>query len=118
MDSLIQRDLQEYYAYLERQSKAQARTNSDIKKKISKVLNRNKKQPQPEPEGVHPLPKREHQQQADEWDDGDDDNDPREAQLMTLVTDQDEVIVGLKVYTHKECPAVVYGRLRSDFNGS
>ena len=114
MDSLIQRDLQEYYAYLERQSKAQARTNSDIKKKISKVLNRNKKEPQPQPEGVHPLPKREHQQQADEWYDDDDD------QLMTLVGDwqPDEVIVGLKVYTHKECPAVVYGRLRSDFNGS
>ena len=76
------------------------------------MLNRNKKQlAQPDPEGVHPLPKREHQQQADEWDDDDD-------QLMTLVTDQDEVIVGLKVYTHKECPAVVYGRLRSDFHGS
>ena len=80
------------------------------------MLNRNKKEPQPQPEaqGVHPLPKREHQQQADEWDDDDDD------QLMTLVRDwqPDEVIVGLKVYTHKECPAVVYGRLRSDFNGS
>ena len=79
------------------------------------MLNRNKKEPQPQPEaqGVHPLPKREHQQQADEWDDDDD-------QLMTLVRDwqPDEVIVGLKVYTHKECPAVVYGRLRSDFNGS
>ena len=82
------------------------------------MLNRNKKEPQPQPEaqGVHPLPKREHQQQADEWDDGDD--DPKEGPLLTLVTDQDEVIVGLKVYTHKECPAVVYGRLRSDFNGS
>ena len=79
------------------------------------MLNRNKKQPQPEPEGVHPLPKREHQQQADEWDDDDDDD-----QLMTLVRDwqPDEVIVGLKVYTHKECPAVVYGRLRSDFHRS
>ena len=75
------------------------------------MLNRNKKQPQPQREGVYPLPKREHQQQTDEWADDDD-------QLMTLVTDQDEVIVGLKVYTHKECPAVVYGRLRSDFNGS
>ena len=82
------------------------------------MLNRNKKEPQPQPEapGVHPLPKREHQQQADEWDD--DDDDPKEGPLLTLVTDQDEVIVGLKVYTHKECPAVVYGRLRSDFNGS
>ncbi|KIK02387.1 hypothetical protein K443DRAFT_677628 [Laccaria amethystina LaAM-08-1] len=118
LDSVIQRDLQEYYAYLERQSNAKARANSDIKKKISKVLNRNKKPPQPEPEGVHPLPKRENQQQADERDYDDDSNDPREAQLMTLVTDQDEVIVGLKVYTHKECPAVVYGRLRSDFHSS
>lgn len=122
LDSLIQRDLQEYYAYLERQAKAQARSNSDIKKKIAKVLNRNKKQPQPEPEGVHPLPKRDHQQQADEWrdDDSDDDSDngPGQAQLMTLVTDQDEVIVGLKVYTHKECPATVFGRLRSDFHAS
>ena len=88
------------------------------------MLNRNKKQPQPQPEqeAGHPLPKREHRQQADEQDDDDDDddddNDPKEAQLRTLVTDQDEVVVGLKVYTHKECPAVVYGRLRSDFYGS
>ncbi|EDR03798.1 uncharacterized protein LACBIDRAFT_306873 [Laccaria bicolor S238N-H82] len=111
LDSLIQRDLQEYYAYLESQSKAQARSNSDIKKKIAKVLNRNKKQPQPEPEGVH----RENPSQADEWDDDDFDYE-----LMTLMTDQpeDEVVVGLKVYTHKGCPAVVFGRLRSDFYDS
>lgn len=34
--------------------------------------------------------------------------------LKTLVKDQDELVVGLRVYTHKDCAAVVVGRLKTD----
>lgn len=34
--------------------------------------------------------------------------------IKALVKDQDELVVGLRVYTHKHCPAVVVGRLKSD----
>lgn len=34
--------------------------------------------------------------------------------LKALVKDQDELVVGLRVYTHKDCAAVVVGRLKTD----
>jgi len=135
LDSLIQKDLKDYHAHVEKQSSTQARAKASVKKSVSRFFR--KKDSGPESQVMPPIPKkkREEQKKREEGKkeedrkkgekkqdeskstsekSNDEDKFKRANQLKTLVKDKDELVVGLRVYTHKDCAAVVVGRLKSD----
>jgi len=140
LGSLIHKDLKDYHAHVEKQSSTQARAKASVKKSVSRFFR--KKDSEPESQVMPPIPKKKQEdqkkQEQKKREEGkkeeerkkgekkqdeskstsekskDEDKFKRANQLKTLVKDKDELVVGLRVYTHKDCAAVVVGRLKSD----
>lgn len=129
LNSLIQKDLKFYHVYAEKQSSARARAKASVKKSVARFFRR---KTEPEPQVMPPVPKQKRKKHKTEGQkkrkgnkkqEGEKIQDDLESKpeveeklkkLKTLVKDQDELVVGLRVYTHKDCAAVVVGRLKTD----
>ena len=131
LDSLIQKDLKVYHLYVEKQSSTRARAKASVKKSMARFFRRKM---EPEPQVVPPVLNKKRKEHKKEGQKGKTKREGEKIQddlkskpnsekseieeklkkLKALVKDQDELVVGLRVYTHKDCVAVVVGRLKTD----